>query len=127
MAMLVGATAISMVPTSIMAKEPTHRNFAKKQIQVYNFPDNDSCGSWSRNHRNANSSDQAYDGWVLGFVSGLNFFGDNNGNIDPGVTSEGILNWITLYCSENPLDSITQASVALSNELKKRNKMRQSH
>ena len=88
-------------------------------IMVYNFPDSDSCATWTDKHR-GQYHDPHLTGWVLGFVSGLNAYGLNSGNIAPSTNASGLIGWIDNYCAANPLDSVTTASFKLAEELKSR-------
>ena len=93
----------------------------KGPVQVYGFPESDSCGFWTEQRRIGTGS-QAYQGWVLGFISGLNWFGDGDGNVGPGVKAEGLTGWIDQYCQAHPLDSITTAGFELAKELRRRSR-----
>lgn len=88
--------------------------------QIYNFPDQDSCGYWSEQRRQTTGRSQMWEGWILGFISGLNVFGANNGNVAPGLQADGLLGWIDQYCSAHPLDRVTLAGFKLVDELKRR-------
>ena len=92
----------------------------KGPVEVYAFPDIDSCGYWVTQRRDGRGGNQGYEGWVLGFISGLNWFGNGDGNVAPGVKADGLLGWIDQYCSAHPLDSITTAGFKLAQELKRR-------
>ena len=92
----------------------------KGPVQVYGYPDIDSCGVWTDQRRDPKYGSQVNAGWILGFVSGLNRFGDGNGDIAPGVRPEGLLAWVDQYCASHPLDSVTVAGLALAKELKRR-------
>lgn len=96
---------------------------AKGIEQIYNFPDVDSCGYWTQHRRQGEGQSQVWEGWILGFIAGLNVFGPNNGNIAPDVQADGLLGWIDQYCTAHPLERITFAGLKLADELKRR----QSH
>jgi hypothetical protein len=87
-------------------------------INVYNFHSADSCATWTNDRK----TDDALplEGWILGFVSGANAYGETGGDIAPGVTSEGLIGWVDQYCLAHPLDSVTQAGFKLVRELKSR-------
>lgn len=91
---------------------------SSRYVQVFNFPAADSCATWTR-YRSEKVS-QSLEGWVLGFVTGRNFYG--TGNVGLGVQAEGLTGWVDQYCAANPLDSVTTAAVKLVNELQKRSK-----
>lgn len=89
-------------------------------LQIYEFPDVDSCATWTAERAIPDHHEQGQEGWVMGFISGLNAFGPNNGDIARGAKAEGLLGWVDNYCKANPLDSVTTAGFALANELKRR-------
>jgi len=69
-----------------------------------------SCRAWiqaRQQHR------QAYQLWVAGFLSGLNYESDPSGDPLVGIDFGGIAAWIDNYCRENPLKFITNASIDL--------------
>lgn len=91
-----------------------------KEMNFYGYPDHDSCGDWTLNRANRGTRTQALEGWVLGFVTGANFYGSGDGKTGADTNSTGMLAWVDRYCAENPLDDIVEASVKLVIELKKR-------
>lgn len=94
----------------------------KVAIQTYGYPETDSCAGWTAERSKSGYRSQVQEGWVLGFISGLNAFGANTGDIAPGTTGTGLLGWVDNYCKDNPLDSITTAGFKLANELKRRSR-----
>jgi len=92
----------------------------KGPVQIYSYPEADSCASWTTERAKTEWRWQGNEGWVLGYISGLNAFGPNPSSIAPGTTAAGLLGWVDNYCKDNPLDSVTQAGFALANELKRR-------
>lgn len=94
----------------------------KGPVNTYGFPETDSCASWTEARATGGSRRQEQEGWVLGFITGLNAFGRNSGNIAPGTTASGLLGWIDNYCKANPLDSVTTAGFKLADELTRRSK-----
>ena len=86
----------------------------------YGYPDEDSCGYWIEQRRRGEGRSQLWEAWILGFVTGLNVFGPNNGNIAPDVKADGLQAWVDQYCSAHPLDSIAMAAIKLTDELKRR-------
>lgn len=102
---------------AILAANPVQA-VASKQFQYYGFPGYDSCGSWTSNRRDRGS--QALEGFVLGFVTSANLYGDNDGLLGTGSGATGMLAWVDKYCADNPLDSVLTASIKLVTELKKR-------
>ena len=93
---------------------------AKGEIVTYGFPETDSCATWTQDRSKPGFHNQASEGWVLGFVSGLNAFGPNSGNVAPGTNASGLLGWVDNYCKANPLDPVTSAGFKLVQELKRR-------
>lgn len=107
-----------LLALAIAAAQPTPKSAG---IMVYNFPDTDSCATWTAQRR-ANYHEPHLMGWVLGFITGLNAYGPNNGNIAPGTNASGLIGWIDNYCSANPLDSVTTAAFKLVDELQARSR-----
>lgn len=91
-----------------------------KSVYTYAFPGSDSCGDWTQNRANPGSRTQALEGWVLGLVTGYNFYSDPHGNVAPGVSATALLSWVDKYCLEHPLDSVMSAGASLVAELKTR-------
>jgi hypothetical protein len=50
--------------------------------------------------------------WVLGFLSGVGFVGDNGNNPLDGVDAYGVCGWIDNYCRANPIEMIAKAAAA---------------
>lgn len=92
----------------------------KGPLQIYSFPDINSCANWTSEREKSGYRSQILDGWVLGFISGYNAFGPNDGGSNTGITADGMVGWISNYCKANPLDSVTTAAFKLTSELKKR-------
>lgn len=95
---------------------------APKQFQYYGFPGNDSCGSGTSTRRDRGS--QALEGYVLGFVTSANVYGENDGQLGSGSGATGMLAWVDKYCADNPLDTVLTASIKLVDELKKRRSLK---
>lgn len=93
---------------------------SRKEMNFYGYPEHDSCGDWTLNRANRGFRTQALEGWVLGFVTGANFYGSSDGKTGADTNSTGMLAWVDRYCADNPLDDIVEASVKLVTELKKR-------
>ena len=106
----------ALIAVILLASAPTQAA-PPKQFQYYGFPGNDSCGSWTSNRRDRGS--QVLEGWVLGYVTSANFYGDNDGQLGVGSGAAGMLAWVDKYCADNPLDTVLTASVKLVIELKK--------
>ena len=110
MMLLALAAAVSAVPPG------------KGPVTTYGFPNTDSCASWTESREGDAHLRLEQEGWVLGFITGLNAFGPNSSNVAPGTTATGLLGWVDNYCKANPLDSVTAAGFKLANELKRRSR-----
>ena len=78
-----------------------------------------SCGTWTQVRSTRET--QAYQSWVLGFLSGANLaFG--NPDFLAGVDTNAVHAWIDNYCRAKPLDGLPMAVQALTNELRDRAK-----
>jgi hypothetical protein len=81
-----------------------------------------SCGSWSAHRREYRLGDPATLGaqvhsvedgaWVLGFLSGIGFVGDNTDDPLDGVDADGVWAWIDNYCRDHPIQHIAKAAAA---------------
>jgi hypothetical protein len=79
-----------------------------------------SCGTWTGEDPIPLSHYQ-HQAWVLGFVTGFNFFGlQSDKDVSLGTDNEGITRWITQYCADHPLDTVAKAAVNLVAELQRR-------
>ena len=87
-------------------------------FQLYTAIDSDSCATWTSDRKNRGS--QVLQGWLLGLITGYNYYKAPSGNIAPGVTTDGLFGWVDQYCAANPLDSVTTASFKLIKELERR-------
>ena len=58
--------------------------------------------------------------WLGGFLSAYNYFVPGVSDITGGTDFAGLEAWIDNYCSQNPLDSLNVAAVALVTLLKTR-------
>ncbi len=80
-------------------------------------PTGQSCGAFANKFPDGQATLQW---WALGFVSGA---GRELTGVDVQLAetdSDGIKAWIAKYCADHPLDSYSQAVVALVDELKAR-------
>lgn len=77
---------------------------------------NDSCAGWreEREHPRTTLTGAAQQGWVLGFVSGVNFAGVSTLR---ATDSDGLLAFVDSYCAEHPRGDVRQATVALVQQL----------
>ena len=79
---------------------------------------NHSCGKYTADAaKDTPTFTYMYSSWVSGFISAL---GWAEGRPDlKSSDSDAMMGFITLYCANNPLDDLVDATVALSRELEK--------
>lgn len=106
----------TLIAVTLATALPVHAE--NKQFQYYGFPGHDSCGDWTSHRKNRDN--QILEGWVLGYVTAANMYGDNDGLLGTGSGATGMLAWVDQYCAANPLDSVLTASSKLIIELKRR-------
>jgi hypothetical protein len=73
-----------------------------------------SCGEWLE-ERAIGHGNQAYEGWILGFLTGANAFSDED--FLEQTDSHSVWAWVDNYCRAQPLDSLAQAVIKLRHEL----------
>ena len=73
-----------------------------------------SCKAWTNRKKNPVVK-EAFESWVMGFVSGLNVSGDRE--IVGGGEFSAIVAWMDRRCSSNPSDQIGVAALDLAMEL----------
>ena len=73
-----------------------------------------SCGDWTAARRENKPRSWAAEQWVLGFLSGVGYAGNQYG-LDPltGVDDQGVWAWVDNYCRDHPLDLLVIAAEAL--------------
>jgi hypothetical protein len=78
-------------------------------------PTDFSCGKWINTPKRTLYHEQQKM-WVLGYLSGINM----GSPVDflRATDVDGLTAWIDNYCHRNPLQGITQAISALTNELR---------
>jgi|SRR5271167_1739262 len=78
-----------------------------------------SCGSWTKEPKNTPARHQR-EGWLLGFLSGYNWYAVNNQAL---LLEDGnaFITWVDNYCAAHPLGEIVSAASALIAELQRRN------
>ena len=86
-------------------------------VRVYNYPNVDSCATWTDARRSQDAG--IFEGWILGLVTGANLYGRGGGDIAPSVTGPGLFGWVDQYCATRPLTTVTNAGLALVQELHK--------
>ena len=87
---------------------------AKRFVTVLGAVEN-SCADWitARDRKNA----QAYEFWLLGYVSGLNMSQDHSIDFLSGIKANSLALWMDKYCRENPLKTIPDGAFQLIEEL----------
>lgn len=71
-----------------------------------------SCGKWTTDRRDPKSTLALLDAsWVVGFLSGIGWVGQNGDDPLRGLDGEAVWAWIDNYCKANPLDSLDTAAV----------------
>ena len=88
-------------------------------------PGNKSCGAWIAESKKQALLYYQNSGWVLGYISAFNTWGPLEkkpgvSHISKGTDVDGLFAWIDNWCRANPLDWISDASVALIKQLIKR-------
>ena len=79
-----------------------------------------SCGTWLAHRSPGDPNSAQFDAWVTGYVTGVNQFADEDGDVTGHQDSDGMIAWVTTYCTSHPLDKIATAAGHLVLELQKR-------
>lgn len=75
------------------------------------------CAEWQRYRSTGNKpASIQLEAWIDGFLSGYNMESEID-FIAPKPESIAYYAWIDNYCSQNPLNKVTQATILLKNEL----------
>ena len=80
-----------------------------------------SCGKWTNDRAKEGWSSIVNEAWTVGFLSGLAM--KSGKNIHEHVDNDSIYLFIDNYCRTNPLKSITDASLALFDEVVQANRL----
>src|SRR5271163_463744 len=96
---------------------PTAPNAQKVMIWGSGYT---SCGSWTKDANNGPVHYQR-EGWLLGFVSGYNWYAEDRGEDIKLEDGNALVAWVDNYCSKRPLDNIAIAASHLIDELRRRN------
>jgi hypothetical protein len=76
------------------------------------------CAEWQQYRSTGNKVANAQlEAWIDGFLSGYNTASDDTDFIIPKPETIAYYAWIDNYCSQNPLNKVMQATMALKNEL----------
>ena len=71
---------------------------------------NVSCGGWTRERQEHSEAASAYDGWVQGYLTAVNEFGEIGIiNITKGTDMDGIDGAIDNYCATHPIATLSDA------------------
>ena len=99
--------------------KPVARCVGVLAITIFAMGDNDLCGNWTAQHRTDVFASAQLEAWVLGYLSG---WASTSFGPDPLAKTDhmAVIEWVNKYCSEHPLDSLSQAVVRLTAELGKK-------
>jgi hypothetical protein len=107
------ALAIAIIPTALGAQN----------VMVWGSGIS-SCGSWTKDSNNSPVHHQR-EGWLLGFVSGYNWYAEDRIE-DIKIIEDGnaLVAWVDNYCFARPLDPLVMAAKNLIEDLRRRNGLR---
>jgi hypothetical protein len=80
------------------------------------FLEPNSCGAWMDFRRSGSRGNQGYEGWVLGYLSGVNLYGGYNKDFLEGIDAHSAWLWVDDYCGAHPLESLATAATNLAAE-----------
>ena len=69
-----------------------------------------SCGTWTADRRAAGRIQYPDEAWVMGFLSGVGFVGQDGYDPLAGTDAEGVFAWFDNYCRMHPLETIATAT-----------------
>lgn len=98
------------------------REAASFDLHILGFG-NTSCGTWARDHQGVpDAAGMLEESWVFGYVAAFSSFALAMGAPNPSgvVDAGGLIQWVSNYCVAHPLDTIYEASDALTAELMQR-------
>ena len=82
---------------------------------------NKSCGTWTADHQADNANALLQDSWLGGYVSAYNnYVPAAKNNVASSTDFNGMREWVSNYCSLNPLDRIDTAAQKLLEALRGR-------
>ena len=99
--------AILAYPAQTLAAPDSKGSFA-----VLGYGTN-SCGTWTSEHQLKNDYAFAQNQWLLGYVTSFNAWSPGTSNASGDTDNAGLLEWVNNYCSQHPLNSISDAAAAL--------------
>jgi len=71
-----------------------------------------SCGTWTAERHSTSRGRFGVESWILGFLSGIGYVGDNGDDPLKGMDADGVQAWIDNYCQNHPIDHIMDAARA---------------
>jgi hypothetical protein len=75
-----------------------------------------SCVTWSADRQRNQTLSQQSQAWILGFLSGYNFYGTSNGNLTVPTDTRRLMLWVDNFCDTYPHKDIIDAAKALVDE-----------
>lgn len=108
-----GLAASATIPQAAAAEKPL--------VATFGFPGAQSCGTWTASRTNPAANDlrdEILEGWVMGFVTGHNFYNESASMTGYGVSPDALFAWVDNYCAANPLENIITAAAELVKALK---------
>jgi hypothetical protein len=72
-----------------------------------------SCGTWTEARDRRSMPDES---WVLGFLAGIGFMGDDGADPLKGIDGKGVAAWIDNYCASHPIETVVDAAQAFYRE-----------
>jgi hypothetical protein len=96
---------------------------------ILGFSEGNSCGAWTSEHRIHSVKTAQLEAWVLGFLSGWaeTLASAPEGMVvsrDPlaGTNATAAIEWVSRYCAQHALDTLTEAARLSGEELIRRQK-----
>jgi hypothetical protein len=86
------------------------------KLTALTYGGGDSCGAWTEGREHDSQRSQLMKMWLLGFISGANI-NPERPEIFRDVDPPAIWVWVDNYCRAHPLELVTEAAVALVEEL----------
>jgi hypothetical protein len=83
------------------------------------------CGRWTDAHKSRNALlAGAFNQWILGYLTAFNVWKVKD--LVSNTDNSGILEWVSNYCADHPLERVDNAALALVVELTERMAKRHS-
>jgi hypothetical protein len=74
----------------------------------------DSCGTWTADRRQQSGAALQDEQWVVGFLSGIGYRGDDDSDPLKGMDAQGVWAWIDNYCLAHPIETVSTAAKAFN-------------